>query len=343
MRLTRLGFGAALFLWIALCGWNVSAQDIPKTLKVGAIDFFGAQGMDTTPVLKALPIHSGDVIQTDGMKETMEQVRVAAAAATGMVATKVEVVCCDAPETVDFYIGLEGRSYKPIKHGAIPTGNDALDPAVLSLYKRDMDLVLESIQHGESSEDDSQGYALTKYPKAHAVQLLMREYAVGHTAEIVRVLRGSKDAEQRQASSMLLGYSDRSAEQVAALTAAVEDEDSEVRNNATRAIEVMLDAGPIKGLDATPFIAMLWSGNWSDRNKASLLLDRLTAGRDPALLRQLQGAVAPLEDGARWHSLGHAWPFLDILGRVGGLDDAKLKALEKADARDEIIAAAKNQ
>jgi hypothetical protein len=341
VNVKRLFGSIALLFLIAVP--LVRGQETPKNLIVGAIDFFGVQGMDTAPILKALPIQSGQVLEIATMDSTISAVRKAVHAASGLTVTSVEAVCCDVKDTYDFYIGLPGSSYRLIKHAATPTKGEMLPPEALQLYKQDLDMVQEAIEHGAGGEDDSKGYALTKYPAAQKIQLAMRAYAVSNTAEVERVLRQSEYSGQRQASAMLLGYSDRSAETVAALAAAANDADSEVRNNATRALEVMQASGSLKGLDATPFIELLYSGDWSDRNKASILLYRVTESRDPALLLKLKDAMGPLIDGARWHSEGHAEPFLVILGRMGGISKVRLQALIDAGAKDEIIAAAQKQ
>lgn len=312
-------------------------------MQVGAIDFFGAQGMDTAPILAKLPIHSGDTIKMAELDRLLDAMNAEMLAATGKTPTDMNFVCCDSPNRPDFYIGLQGNSYKPLNHTLMPSGDAKLLPEAVTLYGRDMELLQESIQRGVGGEDDSKGYTLSNYPAARDLQLQMRVFAMAHTGEIERVLREAKDVGQRRASAMLLGYAERSTAQVAALAAASNDEDSEVRNNAIRALIVLASGGPLKDLDARPFIALQFSGSWTDRNKSSFLLEKLTAGRDPALLVQLRKqAMGPLIDGARWTSKDHAFPFLEILGRIGGIDDARLAKLISTGATDQIIAAAES-
>jgi hypothetical protein len=328
---------------VALLLVRAAGADEPKSFRIGVIDFYGAQGMDTAALREKISVRGCQVIALDDMEKSLAAIKSEVLAAAGMKVTDIEVLCCDVPETWDLYVGLLGNSYKPATYATTPVGEVKLPGQGLALYKQDLDLLMESIQKGQATEDDSKGYQLATYAPAQKVQLAMRKYALGHTEEIERVLRGSKYVEQRQASAMLLGYSDRLDGQVRALEAATDDPDPEVRNNAVRALEVMLAAGQIAGMSVKPFVAMLYSGAWSDRNKASLLLDRMTVSRNPALLRELREALGPLEDGARWHSPGHARPFLDILGRIGGIDEKRLQALEDAGAKDEILAAARKQ
>jgi hypothetical protein len=97
----------------------------------------------------------------------------------------------------------------------------------------------------------------------------------GRGPELERVLRDAADPKQRQVSAALLGYAKRSPSQVQGLADAILDSDPEVRNNAIRALMVLTsvkNTEPIH-LNLTSIEALLSSGVWSDRNKASLLLD----------------------------------------------------------------------
>ena len=93
-----------------------------------------------------------------------------------------------------------------------------------------------------------------------------------------------------------------------------------------------------------PLIELLYSGSWTDRNKASLLLFRMTDNRDPEVLNALrQKALGPLIEGASWTDVpGHSTPFLLVLGRVGGIPDQKLEDLIKSGNKDAIISTASN-
>jgi len=105
-------------------------------------------------------------------------------------------------------------------------------------------------------------------------------------AEFERVLRNAADPQQRRVASEFLGYVPRSSMQIKALTEAVNDSDEVVRNNAVRALSVLGAArnAPSLAIDPQLFIAMLFSGRWTDRNKGSMVLARITEARDPALL-----------------------------------------------------------
>ena len=168
----------------------------------------------------------------------------------------------------------------------------------------------------------------------------MRDYALKHTRLLERVLENSANADQRRVASCFLGYADRSADQIQYLTQASNDEDAEVRNNATRALEVLASAKNSNGIevDPKPFIDMLFSGQWTDRNKSSMLLMQLTKGRNPALLEALRkNAISPLVEGAAWSNPGHNTAFLAILGRVEGIPEDRLWKLIAGGDKSQII------
>lgn len=339
MRKVFSGF-VSLALCMGMFGGVVHAQG-DEAYQVGSVDFFGGQGMDTAALLQKLPVRIGQSVKEDQVEQMQSAITAAVLAATGKAATDVAVMCCDQPGKLQLYVGLQGSSYRAPTYAAMPTGDAVLPDEGAALYRKDSDALEHAVESGNSQEDDSTGYALAKDPALHAIELTMRAYALKHTEAIERVLRESHDAEQRQAAATLLGYCERSPEQVRDLAAAANDADSDVRNNAVRALGVLAVAQPLVGLDVKPFVAMLYSGKWTDRNKASLLLNRLTEPRDPALLRVLRDqAMGPLLDGAHWQSPGHAFFFLVILGRIGGIDEARLEQLIQSGARDEIIAAA---
>src|SRR5262245_15989135 len=121
-----------------------------------------------------------------------------------------------------------------------------------------------------------------------------------------------------------------------------------IRNNATRAMAVMAGAArqttrqSIK-IPVRPFIEMLNSIEWTDRNKSSWALLRFTDKRDPAILSELrQKALPSLIEMASWKSSGHASPSFFLLGRVAGLPEDEITAAwERGDRASFIEAAVK--
>jgi hypothetical protein len=75
------------------------------------------------------------------------------------------------------------------------------------------------------------------------------------------------------------------------------------------------------------------------------LLEGITASRNSKVLAELRSeALEPLIEMAKWHKSGHAGMYRIILGRIGGIDEARLEEMvEKSDQVDAIVAAARNE
>ena len=294
--------------------------------RIGEIEFFGYSGFDVEAIRKALPLHEGDVIpdSAGGLKQTIQQI-------TGTEPTDIAGGCCDDKGRSMVYIGLGGTSSRNFEYNPVPKGASRFPKSVTKLYDDAMEALFNAVQKGAGAEDDSQGYALsTADSTLRSKQLAMRQYAVSHQPQILEVLETSSDAQQRIVAAELLGYSERSKKQVEALVHASRDADGTVRNNAIRALDVLVSSSPKIGGDipASDFIPMLWSGKWLDRNKGARLMELMTADRDPKLLARLRTeAVDPLLEMARWRSPGHAYSARVLLGRIAGIDEVRLTKL----------------
>jgi hypothetical protein len=218
-----------------------------------------------------------------------------------------------------------------------------LPQTAVDLYDRVVDANEKAVEKGDAAEDDSQGYALAHNPELRQVQFEMRAFAIKNVSQIGAALRACARDEHRRAASMLLGYANRSADQIAQLIRASNDADSTVRNNAVRALGVLAapSAEAAAGIQADPLIELLNSGDWTDRNKAGLLFMRLTEGRRPALLAALaRQAFDSLVEMARWQDAPHAMAYRVILGRIAGIEERRLIELANGTGVEEIIAAA---
>jgi hypothetical protein len=315
-----------------------SADEIPP---IGQINYFGYGGIDLQPIEAALPIKVGGVLSMDGLKSTQDLIEQRIKGISGHVPTNIDFVCCDEHRHLLIFIGLGGTSSRTPSFRSNPNGPDHLESVALELYKQNMGALSAAVQRGSTTEDDSNGYALNSDAELHRIQLLIRAYALDRGPELERVLRDAADPKQREVSAALLGYAKRSSSQVQGLADAIIDSDSEVRNNAVRALMVLTSvksAEPIH-LDLTSIEALLSSGVWSDRNKASLLLDNLTASRDPATLHELRAtALDALIEGASWHGdPGHAGAFVILLGRIANFSEEQLLPTPDAIAIARII------
>ncbi len=333
-----------LFLLMLFClsaGSSAFAQDEHTPLQVGQINYFGYSGIDLAPIRAQLPLHIGDMLTFATFDDAA--IRSFLTRTTGRPPTDVNLTCCDKSKRLLIYIGLGGTSSRPMPITSSPQGSEHLSAAALKLYDQKMSALESAVRRGASGEDDSQGYAISTDAALREIELSIHIYSMTREAEFEGVLRNAADPRQRRIAAEFLGYVPRSSAQIKALAEAVGDSDEEVRNNAVRALSVLAAARNARPLaiDPQPFIAMLFSGKWTDRNKGSMLLVRLTEGRDPALLAALRKqALPPLVEGGSWSDPGHAYAFLMILGRIADIPEDKLQQMIDGGNSAAIMAAA---
>ena len=120
------------------------------------------------------------------------------------------------------------------------------------------------------------------------------------------------------------------------------DPDKDVRNNSMRALALIAGFAQARpdqhvSVPVKPFIEMLNSVEWTDRNKSSFALVALTEKRDAAVLSRLrQRSLQSLIDMARWKT-GHAFAPFSILGRIGGLSEEEIQKLWDSGNRQLLI------
>lgn len=323
-------------LGVLLAGAPASASD-----RIGDIEFFGYKGFDVATIRGALPVHEGDGYSD----QTKILVRQAVAGAIGKEPTGVAVICCGEKGNRLLFIGLPGASHKSFIYNPVPKGNDRLSPGIMNLYSR-LDRALETaVRKGgqAAEEDDSHGYALIKDPDARSLQLALRQWVIQHERELLRVLEFSSVVPQRRVASDALGYARQFHDQILALVRAARDPDDEVRNNATRALVILVrsNAGLASDIPPDTFIEMLNSGIWTDRNKGTALLEQLTVGRSSDLLTKIRSAALDsLIEMASWRRPSQACFARMVLGRVGGLPEDRLKELAWNGPVDPILESA---
>jgi hypothetical protein len=335
-------FGPSFWLVWALIGGVLPGMAADR---IGDIEFFGYKGIDLAKVRAALPIHTGDIFSRNLSEDLRDRVKQAIAKTIGKPPTEVGMTCCDEDGRVLIFIGLPGDSSKQFEYRPVGTGQEGFSSEAMSLFKRLDEAYFAAVQKGgdAASEDDSRGYALSKDPAARALELELREWALTHEQKILQVLENSSAARRRQVASQALGYVKQSDEQIAALVRASADPDDTVRNNATRALGVLVSSNHALAAKIQPdtFIAMLNSGVWSDRNKGAMLLNAMTTERNPQLLAKLRSeAIDSLIEMARWRRPSHAGFARTLLGRVAGIPEDRLTELVWKGPVESIVAAA---
>jgi hypothetical protein len=336
MRHMRAKLPTALILvGFALLATTAHANDnFPPP--IGSIDFYGLGSIPRSRAMASLPFEIGERIERNSPKRNGD----AMARALGVARVEFAFICCLEQGKIQAYVGIEPRGAKPHAYAAAPAGDVKLPAEILQASDESGTALIAAIQSGNAGEDESQGHALAAYPPLRAQQEKFIAFAAAHAALLRDVLANSADAKSRAVAAEVLGYAPDKREIVDPLTAATLDADGTVRNNATRALGIIADyanAHPHLGIriDPAPFIDMMNSVVWTDRNKGSFVLMSLSASSDPALLGRLRRDALPaLIDMCGWSNLGHAWSACVILQRALGMsvdpsEANRAKALER--------------
>jgi HEAT repeats len=306
---------------------------------IGIVDFYGYGDLDVAKLRAVLPFHEGGAAPSDKQKAAAAA---ALKSATGRDAA-ISGVCCLENGRFTVFVGLAEPGAPAVEYNPRPTMDARMPVEIDKLFQRlDAD-IYDAVRKNQGEEDDSQGYALVKYPPARADQMKLREWARAHTFQVAQVLENARDDNERAEAAEALGYAERSTRQTEALLRAAFDANENVRNNAVRALLVLCnaDAAVARQIPGDRFIPLLHSLVWTDRNKALGLLDSITRGRDPALLAKLRsGAMGPLREMASWKDAAHAYSAAIILGRIAGIEEEKLQAMIVSGKVQEIVKAA---
>ncbi len=310
---------------ILLCLILFSFPAIAQDQQIGIIDFYGLRKIQERQVRAVLGLAEGDTLPLSlpeieqRMKDTL---RVAAA--------HLSVVCCDDSGRMILFVGIQETPLKHPMYRPSPHWDISLPQEISDAYNHFLDALEAAVSKGITGDDLSRGYSLMADSAVRSLQERFLGYARHNLKILQTVVRNSEDPEQRAAAAYILGYaSDKRLVTNDLLLAAV-DEDEVVRNNAARALAAIATLAQRKPglrikISSAPFMNLLSSPLWTDRNKALMVLAVLTKNRDRKLLRQLRDrAFEPLVEMARWKSKGHAYNAFLVLGRVAGISDRQI-------------------
>jgi hypothetical protein len=323
---------------LSLSASVVSAQ-LPR---VGSIDLYGLRKTTPQQVREALGINVGDSLTALALFQVPSRL----AALPGVASAAVDPVCCEDGKTM-LYVGLAEDSMPTLELHAPPNGAIRLPLEVLQAGAA-LDVARErAIMRGFMKEDVTQGHSLMADSAARMIQLQFVGLAAKHLDTLRKVLRTSSDPDHRGLAVEVLAYAANKVSVVPDLVYAMRDPSSGVRNNATRALWLIALYGQQHpeskiAVPYEPFIDLLNSLSWTDRNKSSLALMQLTESRDPKLLAALRArAFDSIVDIAQWTNPGHAMAGIMMLGRIAGIADPETYAMFERGERDKIIAAAR--
>jgi len=240
----------------------------------------------------------------------------------------MNMVCCDAKGGMMAFIGISEKKMEQ-PPSRVYSSDTMLPSDVMNAYDSFNIRLFEGVEKGMGAEDDTEVHALMKYPPTHPYQQRMIAYANLEFALLKDVLETSGKADHREAASWIIAYHTDKQAVANVLQSAIDDPDANVRNNVVRGISVLADYSLKKNvpivLSPDPFIRLMNSISWTDRNKSASVLMTLTAKKDRALLDRLRNeALDPLKDMAMWTSAGHAMPGFIMLARIAGWSDGQM-------------------
>jgi hypothetical protein len=328
-----------VFLGVAsTCLASAAAAQLPR---VGIIDLYGLKKTKPEQVREALGIAVGDSITSMALLTVPARL----ADLPGVVSAAIDPVCCEEGKTM-LYVGVVEEGAPTLELRMPPNGKARLTPDVIQAGVGFAQAHQRAVMRGFVKEDVTQGHSLMADSTARMYQLRFVELAARRADTLRKVLRTADDEDHRALAAEVLAYSANKSSVVPDLVYAMRDPSSEVRNNATRALALIaMYAQQHPELKITvpyePFIDLMNSVAWTDRNKASLALMSLTESRDKALLAALKArAFDSIVEMAQWTNPGHAMAGVIMLGRIAGLPDADVFAMYEKGERDKIIAAA---
>jgi hypothetical protein len=293
--------------------------------RIGIIDFYGLRSVSEQQARDALQIKEGDRVP-----DSPEQIQRRLQALPNVDQALLGFVCCEAGKTL-LYVGIKEKGARSLKFHSAPSGSIRLPETIVRAGDAFFDALTRAIEKGDVGEDESQGHALGSYPEVRAIQERFITFAAQDFKLLRDVLRKSGDAHHRALAAQVIAYAANKRAVVPGLVYGMNDPDDGVRNSSMRALALIADFAqrhPKERIDVPvrPFIEMLNSIVWTDRNKSSLALYKLTEKRDPVILAELRKRALPsLIEMARWKSFGHAYPPFAILGRVENLSEDEIQ------------------
>lgn len=329
---------------MTIIGPLASAQEF----RIGVIDFYGLERLSPEELRPLLAIAEGDPISFDDENwgapfvQTQQQLSNVA----GVFRAHVNGFVCCTDGKADVFIGIEERGARRWHFRKPPGGTVRLPPDVVASGAEFTDASTVAMERGDFGEDRSEGHSLAHAPELRRVQLQFVEHARRHLDILREALREDADADERALAAQVIAYTSDKQAVVADLVRAIRDPYEHVRNNAMRALAVFTEKAPSNGVPAIevpyePFVALLGSPIWTDRNKSLFALESLSVARDPKLLRLLRReALAPLSEMARWKAPGRTVPPSKILGRMAGYSEDEIASAIEQGRQNELIASA---
>jgi len=319
----------------------LALQDAPPP--IGLVEIYGLRHVAEAPVRQAVGLQAGDAFPESNKEIVARLERV-----PGVAEARLEGICCNDGRMV-LFVGVRETGTTGLTFQPAPRGTARLPGDIVKAGADFEQSFMAAVMRGEAEEDRSRGYSLMKDPATRAIQESFPAFTQRDLSLLRTVLRESDDDDHRALAAQVIAYAADKRAVVDDLAAAMRDPASKVRNNAMRGLALFAQYArehPESNLSvpSMPFVDLLNSIDWSDRNKSAAALLALTEGRDAALLNDLRTrALESLIEMARWKSPGHAYMPFFILGRVAGMsEDAISAAWERKDPETVVKTARPN-
>lgn len=304
---------------------------------IGIIDFYGLRNLSESQVRAALQLKEGD-----NVPDSKADVEKSLLSLPNVEKVKLNSICCDSGKLI-LYVGIQEKGAPTLKFRPAPTGKIILSAEIVKTAEDFYEAMKKATLKGDAEEDDSQGHSLMKNDEARAFQEKFIPIANQNLNLLRKVLHQSSNTEHRAIAAQIIAYYKDKKAIINDLADGINDESGEVRNNSMRALAVIarsVASNPKNDLKVPvkPFIDMLNSIEWTDRNKSSMALWQLTEKRDKAILASLrQNALTSLIEIARWKSFGHAFAGFCILARIANIPDDKILQMWENGEREKVI------
>jgi len=339
-------------------GWIEFRDSEPR---IATIDYYGLHEVLVSTIEAKLQIRVGDAapVPPGNPDAVMRLARVLSGVDSkdsveselkeipGVRDASIAVIQGDDPHKAALFVGIGetdvSQAWKTF------AGNAVLPEAAANLYSQHAVAFGEAVANPppDFDEDDSMGYALFNYPRMKTLEesAIAWDQSGKNLNSALQVLNTSRDVQQRRSAAWLVSYAPDKTRAEAALMESLRDPDPEVRNTVCRELIMIAEYSRLHPalsihVDATPFIGMLGSLSWLDRDKAMGVLDVLTSTRDSEVLAQLRrDALAPLAEMSRWNAVSYAEDAFRLVGRVAGLSDDEIARVwaQGRGARDRVI------
>ena len=302
-----------------------------QQIKISEINYFGYESLDLPKIKAALPLHVDDEFGNYlKYHQACLFIKKAVKELTGKESTDEALIFYDKRYVV--YIGLPGRSNQAISLLPSPTGSQVVSADLHAVYDESMQANERQLRSRDQRDKDAW----------EELRIKAKGLALKDADGLSTALRESANPKERLVAAYGLGLIAEDKSQLAALVAAGADSDHVVRNNAIRALGVILGKQPELAplIPCGLFIALVNSPDWTDRNKAVFVLLGLTRSRSPVVLQKMRQACLPsLIEMTLWPK-GYSDSALTLLGRIADMSDEKIHSVIERQAASEIVTAA---